>query len=242
VRIPQREEETPQAVVALVAVILIFPFLFHMRDSHSTGVKSPRKHFPGYKHPCGIALGCIEQLIRESELSSYSSIVPSKSSHDPIGKVTMILSSRGLKNINFDEKTFVFNVNGERFQVSKFAAQFISPAISRSLRTDLTVTEFSIGTPSAKECFHHFLSLCEGDSIIVEKSMIWRFAAVCRELENDELLSIIVTNEPISSDNITDCLLTVGADSDFEFACSHFCLLNHSLLSVDILERLLDDP
>jgi hypothetical protein len=154
----------------------------------------------------------------------------------------MILSSRGLKNINFDENTFVFNVNGEQFQVSKFATQFISPAISRSLRTDPTITEFLIGTPSAKECFSYFLSLCEGDSITVEKSMIWRFAVVCRELENNELLSIVVTNDPISSDNITDRLLTVGADSDFEFGRSHFCSLNHSLLSVDILERFLDDP
>jgi hypothetical protein len=49
--------------------------------------------------------------------------------------VTMIRSSRGLKNINFDENTFVFRVNGQQFQVSKFAAHFISPAVSRSLPT-----------------------------------------------------------------------------------------------------------
>jgi hypothetical protein len=84
--------------------------------------------------------------------------------------------------------------------------------------------------------------LCESNSIIVEKSMIWRFAAICRELENEELLSILVAKGLISSDNITDRLLTVEADSDFKFGYSHFCSLNHSLLPIDILERLLDDP
>jgi hypothetical protein len=89
----------------------------------------------------------------------------------------------------------VFNVNGQQFRVSKIAAQFISPAVSRSLQTDPTITEFLIGTPGAKECFHHFLSLCKGDSITVEKSMIWHFAAVCRELEKEELLSIVLRKD-----------------------------------------------
>jgi hypothetical protein len=154
----------------------------------------------------------------------------------------MILSSRGLKNINENEKTFVFHVNGQQFHSSTFAAQFISPTISRSLRADPTLTKFAVETPGANECFHYFLSLCKGDSIVVEKSLIWRFAAVCRELGNDELLSIILANEPISPDNIADRLLANGTDSDFEFGCSHFCSLNHSLLSVDILWRLLNDP
>jgi hypothetical protein len=52
VRIPQREDETPQAVVAISAIVLaaflpsfLPSFLFHSRDSHFIGVK-PLKTFP----------------------------------------------------------------------------------------------------------------------------------------------------------------------------------------------------
>jgi hypothetical protein len=154
----------------------------------------------------------------------------------------MILSSRGTKNLNDNEKTFVFHVNGQQFYSSTFAAQYISPTISCSLRADPTITDFSIGTPQANECFHYILSLCDGDDIVIDKSLIWRFAMVCRELGNEELISIVLAGEPISPSNMADRLLAMGKDSDFVFVCTHFCSLDHSLLSVDILWRLLNDP
>jgi hypothetical protein len=153
----------------------------------------------------------------------------------------MLLSSRGLKNVNSDHPAFVFDANGKHFPFSRCRAQFISPAVSRSLMTDPTQTAFVIRTPDAEDCFHYLLSISEGDSIVVEQSQLWTFAAVCRKLENDELISILFNNESISTDNITKRLLIAATDSDVEFACIHFDSLNHSSLPINILVRLLDD-
>jgi hypothetical protein len=156
-------------------------------------------------------------------------------------KVSMLLSSRGLSNITGEEKTFVLRANEQELHISRFAAQFISPAIARALSIDPTLTSFSIATPKSVEYFEYISSLCEGKPISVPISRHSTLSQIFSELENDEMLSLLQGSEPVSTKNITERLLVSVVDSDLEFACEHFDSLNHSSLPIDILVQLLED-
>jgi hypothetical protein len=153
----------------------------------------------------------------------------------------MILSSRGLKNIVCDDSTFAFKVNGQEFEISKFRAQFISPAVSRSLSSDPTQSSFTIEVPNGIECFETILSLCEGNSVSIERSCVFEFGAVCRALGNEELIGLVIGNDEVSISNVGLRLSLSITDSDVGFACEHFISLDHSSLPVSVLERLLAD-
>jgi hypothetical protein len=153
----------------------------------------------------------------------------------------MILSSRGLKNIVCDASVFVFKVNGREFEISKFKAQFISPAVSRSLCLDPTQSSFTIEVPDGIECFESIVSLCEGNGISIEGSEVYGFGAVCRALGNDELIELVIGKDPVSISNVGLRLSLWITDEDVRFACEHFVSLDHSSLPVNILELLLRD-
>jgi hypothetical protein len=153
----------------------------------------------------------------------------------------MILSSRGLKNIVCDDSTFVFKVNGQEFEISKFKAQFLSPAVSRSLCFDSTQSSFTIEVPNAIDCFETILSLSEGNAISVEKSRVFEFGEVCRALGNDELIHLAMGDDPVSTSNVGLRLSLLITDRDVGFAGDYFVCLDHSSLPVTILEVLLSD-
>jgi hypothetical protein len=153
----------------------------------------------------------------------------------------MFLSSKGLKNIVCDDSTFIFNVNGRPFTTSKFKAQFISPKVSRLLQSDATQDLIELNSPNGSDYFEGILSLCNGDSICIESSRIPAFISICQSLENEELISLIIDQNPISTTNICWRLKVWMKDSDVGFGCENFDKLNHSSLSIDILERLLSD-
>jgi hypothetical protein len=132
-------------------------------------------------------------------------------------------------------------VNGREFEISKFKAQFISPAVSRSLCLDPTQSSFTIEVPDGIEYFESIVSLCEGNAISVDQSLVYKFGAVCRALGNDELIELAIGNDPISISNVGFRLSLLITDSDVGFACEHFVSLDHSSLPVNILELLLSD-
>jgi hypothetical protein len=82
----------------------------------------------------------------------------------------MILSSRGLKSIVCDDSSFPFKVNGCELAISKFKAQFISPAVSRSLSSGPTQSTFEIEVPEVDEFFELIPSLCEGNIIYLDQA------------------------------------------------------------------------
>jgi hypothetical protein len=141
------------------------------------------------------------------------------------------LSSRGLKNI----------VCGREFEISKFKAQFISPAVSRNLRSDPTQSSFTIEVPDSTQCFESILSICEGKGISVKASEVCKFAAVCRALGNEELIQLVIGTDPVSISNVGLRLALGITDKDVGFACENFVSLDHSSLPVNILELLLAD-
>jgi hypothetical protein len=153
----------------------------------------------------------------------------------------MILSSRGLKNIVCDDSVFAFKVNGQEFEISKFKAQFVSPAVARCLCLDPTQSSFEIGVPDGIEYFESIISLCEGNAISVDQSHVYGFAAVCRALGNDELIELAIGSDPVSITNVSARLSFLIADSDVGFACRHFVSLDHTSLPVNIFKLLLAD-
>jgi hypothetical protein len=153
----------------------------------------------------------------------------------------MILSSRGLKNIVCDDSVFVFKVNEREFEISKFKAQFISPAVSRSLRLDPAQSSFTIEVPDGIECFESIVSLCEGNAVSVDQSLMYKFAALCEALGNNELVEVVIANDPVSISNVVLRFSLSITDSDVGFACAHFVSLDHSSLPVNILELLFAD-
>jgi hypothetical protein len=153
----------------------------------------------------------------------------------------MFLSSRGLKNVVCDDSAFVFNVNGREFVVSKFKAQFISPAVSQSLWLDPTQSSFEIDVPDAIEIFESILSICDGGAVSEDCPRAFGFGAVCRALGNDELISLAMGTDGVSISNVALRLSISITDSDVGFACEHFGSLDHSSLPANILEMLLAD-
>jgi hypothetical protein len=61
-------------------------------------------------------------------------------------------------------------VNGREFAISKFKAQFISPAVSRSLSSNPTQSTFEIEVPDVDESFELIASLCEGNIISFDQA------------------------------------------------------------------------
>jgi hypothetical protein len=108
----------------------------------------------------------------------------------------MLLSSRGFQNLVSAEKDFTFKVNGQLFRMSKFQAQFISPSVSNLVRSDCTVEEIEISRPDAEECFHHFSSLADGNSVTIPSSQIHVFSMICIDLGTKELIELLFSKEP----------------------------------------------
>jgi hypothetical protein len=153
----------------------------------------------------------------------------------------MLLSSRGLSYIASEEQDFIFRVNEHKFATSTFRAQFISPAVSELLRSDSTVRTFEITRPGAHNCFHHFISFANGESVTIPSPHTDLFVALCRDLGNHEILELMAPNEPPSVENIAVRLLIHSRDSDVGYACENFALLNHRSFSVETLRMLLSD-
>jgi hypothetical protein len=132
-------------------------------------------------------------------------------------------------------------VNGHEFEISKFKAQFISPAVSRILSLDPTQCSFEIDIPGAVDYFESISSLCNGQTVSIDQSLGCGFGAFCQALENDELIKLAIGNDPVSISNVGWRLSLSITDSDIGFACEHFGSLDHSSLPAIVLELLLAD-
>jgi hypothetical protein len=108
------------------------------------------------------------------------------------------------------------------------------------LSSDRTVREFEITVPNGTSCFDLFLLLASGETITLPQSRATAFRSICDALENSELPALLSVGAP-TPETIISRLLVYPTDSDIAYACKHFDSLDHKMLTVDVLDRLLSD-
>jgi hypothetical protein len=75
---------------------------------------------------------------------------------------------------------------------------------------------------------NHLLSLCSGESIAIGRADIRTFLEIARELENEELISKLLSQKSVSVGNVVMRFEFCPLDSDIEFAIANFCSLDFS--------------
>jgi hypothetical protein len=90
------------------------------------------------------------------------------------------------------DSVFVFNLNEEQFPALKFKTQCISPIVSWPLQSDAREPFFDLDASENSDHFEDILSIYDGNSNCVDISRIVGSISVCKILENDELISLIV--------------------------------------------------
>jgi len=161
------------------------------------------------------------------------------------------LSCTGLKWIESlpFPKDFTFIVGNNRYQCSKFSASFLSQKVFRLLSADFTVDFVDLGKVSTND-FEQIFGMI---NINVDISHFNDFCTVCRELENEELLSQISSlfdHEDLNLEGVISRVKSkheLGMDTSVEiaFIASHFHEFQINVLEslgVSISEEVLADP
>lgn len=152
----------------------------------------------------------------------------------------VILTCGGFSSINWDcdADAFEFVFSDEKsFRVHSVLAQFLSPAVARHRRCDPSFTRYIFEKSSADlaDTFESLLSrMRAGQSLKVDSSNFGHLIRLARELQNDELLSSILTITESDSIELDEalCILQVGtelgtgflsrAEALKDFVASHF--------------------
>jgi hypothetical protein len=165
--------------------------------------------------------------------------------------LTLNLSSAGLHRIEAlpIDKDFAFIVCGSRYQCSIFSASFLSPRVFRLVCADPTIDFIDIGKRSAA-VFESLLGFLSLSSVSVAKESLNEALLISRELENDELVSIISSelydSIAITVDNVIRVATSrfrCGLDisGEVSFMASHFYEFESDILSsvgLEIGERI----
>jgi hypothetical protein len=162
------------------------------------------------------------------------------------------LSVNGLTHIPIDRtRTMTFIVGAERCEVPAFIADFLSPRISDLHRIDPTISEFEVTTELTDKEFMQYLYLARGESLPVTRSNLSRFASLCEEMGNEELLEAIFNiGGDLTVENVLPRLkvrLSRGwcVVDEFSYVASHFHRFKEPELSelpVDAFLAILSDP
>jgi hypothetical protein len=102
--------------------------------------------------------------------------------------------------------TFIFEVGDEEYECNRFQAAFISNRVHRMLQSDRVVDRLEFRECECnKEAMRNIVSLMNGESIAVNQYNCDDLLAICKILENEELMSKILEfkfdQEPISPSN-----------------------------------------
>ena len=153
-----------------------------------------------------------------------------------------ILSSSGLKNINFcsDEIDFRFVIGKKEIRCSHFQAQFISPKISKILKNDKTVDNFIIDVSPANEettfrVFQQFENMMKGEEFSFNENNIYTAIAIAKSLENTELVSLLDKNIPLTVKNILKKLLIHESEENFAFLAENLYQMKIKEIPFNIL-------
>lgn len=105
------------------------------------------------------------------------------------------VSSRGLAHIPLElhDEEFEFHVSGSIHQCNMVVAEFLSPKICDLRRVDPTVREYQLDVDDPLMLFKEFLALPFKSRLQVNSDNLEFFISVARELENEELVSQLIS-------------------------------------------------
>ena len=171
------------------------------------------------------------------------------------------LTCHGMISVNWDcsnsDVSFVFGEN-KVCQVHSILAEFLSPKVARLRRCDISFDVYTFQDSQMFDVFESLvLSLRSGEALQVEKSNLFGLVHLCRELENDELLSSLlgmIDTESLSPAEAI-VLFRIGIDlgtafsdrleSLRDFIASRFYELEKGLLDIldlETIQLLLSSP
>ncbi|OHT08080.1 hypothetical protein TRFO_23523 [Tritrichomonas foetus] len=168
----------------------------------------------------------------------------------------LFLSSKGLKNIIFDEELneqngFTFIVNNNMYQTTKIFADFISPIISKVHQIDRIYDTFEINVPF-DDAFSEFINLSIGKKMTINNKNYHFIKYVSEKLGNEELHEYFQENKHVelTIDNVFDVLTIkkmnkVSYNDEISFLASHFFEIDEKKvaeLSYDDINSILVHP
>jgi hypothetical protein len=167
----------------------------------------------------------------------------------------MNLSSAGCHRIESLPicKDFTFVVCDRRYHCSIFSASFLSPRVFRLLCSDPTIDFVDIGEHSVS-VFESLFSLLNLSFVSIKKDLLNEALLICRELENEELVSIISSklydSIAVTIENVL-CVVKskfaggLDISDDVSFIASHFHEFEDNVFSsvgIEIGERIIRSP
>ena len=107
--------------------------------------------------------------------------------------MTVRLTGMSLRSVPFalHPETFTFITDDGAYPCSVFAAELLSPKVCRLRSCDTTVTEYHVATRNRNGLFRKLLKAVTGEALEIREQDVQQFVALCRELENCDLLSQI---------------------------------------------------
>jgi hypothetical protein len=109
-------------------------------------------------------------------------------------------------------------------------AEMLSPCVCQLHSLDETIDELALLVHDPADVFARFLSLGQGDSVVIAPDSQETFFSICRELGNTELLRHF--DEPVTLGNAIDHLRLHSRD--VVFVASHFAELSDEIRSLDV--------
>ena len=165
------------------------------------------------------------------------------------------LSSRFLDDAaKHEERGFVFVVGDAEYQCCRFQAVVVSGLVRRLLHSDCCLSRVCLKVSDDEHQFNEIVSLMNGHSITITPENQAFLEACARELENEELLSYIITSrfkfEDISFSNVEERIRIktenhIDCENEIDFLASHFHEAQVDVLkcvSVPNLELVLTNP
>jgi hypothetical protein len=145
--------------------------------------------------------------------------------------VRISLSANGLANITYRDEIndFEFIVGEDRYQCPWFIAHFLSHRIAAIHEIDNTICSFRVETLDVEGEFRKIISLCRGETIMIDWMNREFYAALGEELENEELFSFSRFGkcEELDRDIVLNRLehlhrMKFDCSNEIKFIASHF--------------------
>ena len=152
-----------------------------------------------------------------------------------------------------EKRSFVFVVDGVEYPCCRFQACFVSARVRRLLASDCCLSRLCLRVTDDEDHFKDVVRLMNGHRISITPANASFLEACARELENDELLSRILSFQldgDISLSNVVDRIRIKSEShsdytSELDFIASHFSEVGFDVLQslrVGDLELVLANP
>ena len=160
--------------------------------------------------------------------------------------MTLILSSIGLKNINWnlEKNNFLFILNDKNLYCNIIQAEFLSKKIKNLRLIDSTIFEFKIN--SNFKIFEKIFNLSKGLSLIIENN-IEELYEIGLFLENEEIINFLEKDFKLTKENVINKLIlkfnnNLLINNEINFINENLLNINKNKLieiNINILEKIL---